>query len=158
MRVVQFILGFIIGITLFFGGIAGIGYYFLKDMLKSPEKPTFAEEKPKQTTKTTTAKTTQKSATNKNTQPTPKPSATPTSETETKLPEGAYKATVTWSEGLSVRSNPSIDSERVGGVAYNLELIVLETSSDGKWQKIRTASGNVEGWIKAGNTQKINEE
>jgi hypothetical protein len=161
MRVIQFILGFSIGMTLFVGGVAGIGYYFLKDMLQSPSKPTFAEEKPKETPKTTSQKTT----TNKNSQtastPATKatPTPTPTEKAEEKLPQGAYKATVTWTDGLSVRSEPSIESDRVGGVAYNKEIIVLQTSEDGKWQKVRTVGGDVEGWIKAGNTKKTaNEE
>jgi uncharacterized protein YgiM (DUF1202 family) len=152
MRVIQFILGFSIGLTLFIGGVAGIGYYFLKDMLQSPSKPTFAEEKLKEIPKATSQKTT----TQKNSKTVSTP--TPTEEAEEKLPQGAYKATVTWTDGLSVRSEPSIESDRVGGVAYNKELIVLQTSEDGKWQKVRTVGGDVEGWIKAGNTKKSTSE
>ncbi len=148
MRFFQFIIGFFIGLTLLIGGVAGIGYYFLKDMLQSPAKPTFAEEKPKEKPKTIKSKTEPKTTTKKETV------TTPTAKAEEKLPQGAYKATVTWSGGLSLRSEPSIDSERVGGVDYNRELVILQTSNDGKWQKIRTVDGNVEGWIKAGNVKK----
>jgi hypothetical protein len=159
MRVIQFILGFSIGLTLFVGGVAGIGYYFLKDMLQSPSKPTFAEEKPKKTPKATIqTTTTQKDSKTASTPVTKATPSTPTEEAEEKLPQGAYKAMVTWTDGLSVRSEPSIESDRVGGVAYNKELIVLKTSEDGKWQKVRTVGGDVEGWIKAGNTKKSTSE
>jgi Bacterial SH3 domain len=149
MRFFQFLLGFAIGLTLFIGGVAGIGYYFLKNMLQSPTKPTFAEEKPKEQPKATNQKTAQKT-TKKETVTMP----TPTVKAEDKLPQGAYKAKVTWSGGLSLRSEPSTDSERVGGLDYNRELVVLQTSGDGKWQKIRTVDGNLEGWIKAGNVKR----
>jgi hypothetical protein len=154
MRFFQFLIGFFIGLTLLTGGVAGIGYYFLKDMLQSPTKPTFAEEKPKEKPKASKSKTEPKTTTKKETVTTPTPTTTPTVKAEEKLPQGAYKATVTWSGGLSLRSEPSIDSERVGGVAYNQELVVLQTSNDGKWQKIRTVDDSIEGWVKAGNVKK----
>jgi type IV secretory pathway VirB10-like protein len=75
-------------------------------------------------------------------------------ESKSELPSGAYKAKVTWSSGLSLRLEPSTSSERVGGVEYNSELIVLSTSSDGQWQRVRLANGTQEGWIKAGNIKK----
>jgi len=75
-------------------------------------------------------------------------------EPEQAVPKGAYKGTVTWSSGLSLRSDPNSSAGRVGGVDYNSELIILETSKDGQWQKVRVANGTQEGWVKAGNVKK----
>ncbi|HEY9604967.1 MAG TPA: SH3 domain-containing protein, partial [Allocoleopsis sp.] len=73
------------------------------------------------------------------------------------LPPGAYKARVTWSEGLIVRDSPSVEGNRVGGVALNQEVIVLKDSPDGKWQQVRvTAEGEQEGWVRSGNVERIN--
>ena len=68
-----------------------------------------------------------------------------------KSPKGTYKVKVTWSGGLSLRSNPSKDSERVSHVDYDEDLIVLETSADGVWAKVRPVNGGQEGWVKFGN-------
>lgn len=99
-------------------------------------------------------------------QPSPSPSAstdaTQNSEQDktnkdSALPQGAYKGTVTWSSGLSLRAEPNTSAGRVGGVDYNSELIILETSQDGQWQKVRVANGTQEGWVKAGNIKKSSE-
>jgi len=42
-----------------------------------------------------------------------------------------------------------LSAASVGGVDYNKELVILETSPDGDWQRVW--SNGVEGWIKAGN-------
>jgi hypothetical protein len=72
------------------------------------------------------------------------------------LPPGAYKARVTWPEGLSLRDAPNLESNRIGGVAFNQEVFVLKLSDDQRWQQVRLADSEQEGWIKAGNTQKAN--
>jgi hypothetical protein len=61
---------------------------------------------------------------------------------------------VTQPIGLIIRQEPSVNAAQLGGVEYNREVIVLEDGPDGAWQKIR--SGAVEGWVKGGNTQRIN--
>ncbi|AHJ29045.1 hypothetical protein NSP_27170 [Nodularia spumigena CCY9414] len=53
-----------------------------------------------------------------------------------------------------MRVEPSMDAERIAGVGVNEELIVLEESQDKNWQKIRT-QGEQEGWIKIGNTERL---
>jgi hypothetical protein len=156
MRLFQFLLGLFLGLILFAGGVAGIGYFFLKDVLQNPDKPIFAEEKPKPKSPSTNQKVTPKKQ-GEQTTPQPSPSPTPTAKNEEELPKGAYKAKVTWSEGLSLRSEPSTDSERVGGVDFNQELVILQSSSDGKWQKVRTVTDSQEGWIKAGNVERLTE-
>jgi hypothetical protein len=54
-----------------------------------------------------------------------------------------------------VRAEPDVDSERLGGVEYDQELIVLETNPEETWQKIQIPDSNVQGWVKAGNLRKI---
>ena len=145
----QFLIGFFLGIILFTAGIAGGAYIFLTQVSGNPPKPSFpeetspVEEKSPSQTATTATKPEEKETTE-----------TVKEETED-LPEGAYRAKVTWSTGLSLRSQPSPDAERVGGVGYNWELIILKTSEDGQWQQVRIPSSGEEGWVKAGNIEKI---
>ncbi|MBF2055809.1 MAG: SH3 domain-containing protein [Cyanobacterium sp. T60_A2020_053] len=154
---IQFIVGFVVGIILFGTGIAGGAYYFLTRMDSEPVNPTFPENT---TVEETPAPSTPEEAPvaeapEPEPKPEPKPEPEPEAEEE-KLPEGAYRARVTWSTGLSLRSNPSADAERVGGVGYNSELIILGSSSDGAWQKVKIAGGTQEGWVKAGNVDRVN--
>lgn len=147
----QFIIGFFLGVILFGAGIAGGAYFFLTNVSGNSSKPTFAEEKP-----IAEKKPEPKTSTKENPQPkveAKKPETKP--ETED-LPAGAYQGKVTWSTGLSLRSDPSTDAERVGGVDYNADLIILSTSNDNQWQKVRVPSSGQEGWVKSGNVQKVN--
>jgi Bacterial SH3 domain len=70
-------------------------------------------------------------------------------------PAEGYAAKVTQPVGLLVRAEPSADSNEVDGVAFEEEVTVLETSADGGWQRVRLANGS-EGWVKGGNTEKLN--
>lgn len=150
----QFIVGFFLGVILFGAGIAGGAYFFLTSVATNPPKHLFAEEKPTPEKKET-AKA--KPAVKKET---PKAEEVkkqdPSSDTQ-KLPAGAYKAKVTWSTGLSLRAEPNTGAQRVGGVGYNAEIIILSTSADKQWQKVRIPSSGEEGWVKSGNVVKINE-
>ena len=161
----QFILGFIFGISLVAGVAAGAGYLYFKEMSTVPEKPIFSEETKKSTpteiTKqpaTTTAETEPETTPIVSEPETPEPE-TPkpeTSEPETpELPSNAYMAKVTWSQGLSLRSEPSLNAARVGGISYNAKIIILEDSADGKWQRVRLPWSQQEGWVKAGNIKRI---
>ena len=154
----QFIIGFFLGVILLGGGAAAIGFVFFSRFNAPPPKPIFAEEKEKE----------EPSAENQPASSQPEKSATSTEKTETeptppqdteqeKLPAGSYKARVTWSTGLSLRSGPSREADRIGGVDYNTELIVLEKSRDGEWEKVRLANGTQEGWVKAGNVEKLSD-
>lgn len=149
--VFQFLLGFFLGIFLLVGGTASLAYVVFSRMNANPEKPTFAEEKPPETT----AKAESEPATNNgsNTQPVEEVVARE-SVIEEELPDGAYRAKVTWSTGLSVRSQPNLDAERIGGVEYNSEVIILQTSNDGDWQQVRLPNSQ-QGWVKAGNVEKV---
>lgn len=162
----QFILGFFLGITILVGLTSALGYLMFSRLAATPNKPVFSEEnKSKVKATTPDKKASEKSATKPEVSPSPKattaspspevsPSPSPSPEAKEDLPPGAYKAKVTWSGGLSLRSNPSKDSERVSGVDYDQELIILETSADGVWAKVRSVDGGQEGWVKVGNFKK----
>ena len=145
----QFLIGFILGITLFAGGAALVGYVIFTRFTSPPQKPVFSEEKPKPSPSLTpvTASPSPSPVDSPASSPSPAPSP------EESLPPGAYKAKVIWSEGLSLRSEPSRSSERAGGVAYNDEVVVLEKSADGEWVKIR--AGGQEGWVRQANLEKV---
>ncbi|AFY76470.1 MAG: SH3 domain-containing protein [Hydrococcus sp. C42_A2020_068] len=150
-NIFQFLIGFFLGILILAGGTTAAAYVFFTKMSANPPKPIFAEEKHENTAATQPQ------------QPTVAESSSPDSSDDRQvqegqqdeLPPGAYKARVTWSEGLSLRSEPGREAERVGGVGYNAELIVLQDSIDKQWQKVRLSDGTQEGWVKAGNVEKI---
>ncbi|WP_107666327.1 SH3 domain-containing protein [Cyanothece sp. BG0011] len=157
--VFQFLLGFFLGIFLLVGGTASLAYVVFARMNANPEKPTFAEEKPPETT----AKAETQPVVNKETKTQPveevvakEPVIEEETEEETEdLPDGAYRAKVTWSTGLSVRSQPDLNAERIGGVEYDSEVIILQTTADGDWQQVRLPNSQQEGWVKAGNVEKV---
>ena len=146
----KFILGFFVGIIFLVIFGLGAAYYFWTRLSISPAKPIFAEEQQKKFPMAKKASLIQTSKSKPSSQPTPTPSKSPIQE----LPPGAYKARVTWPEGLSMRDAPTLNSTRIGGVAANQEVFVLKQSGDGRWQQVRVVEGNQEGWIKAGNTAK----
>lgn len=159
-NVFQFILGFFLGVFLLAAGGAGLGFIFFSRLAAPPPKPIFSEEKPASSPDSKQEKApTKKAATKKEVAEQPKASPSPAEKTETaeKLPPGSYKARVNWSSGLSLRAEPSKEAERIGGVEYNQEIIILEKSRDGQWEKVRVAGGSQEGWVKAGNVEKIEE-
>lgn len=114
-----------------------------------PSRPTFSEEKPqpspvaKKGTKTNSTVATNQPATPFNASPKP-------------LPAGAYKARIIWPDGLILRDAAGADAARIGGVAFNQEVVVLQESADQRWQKVSIADGELEGWIKAGNADRVN--
>ncbi|MBE9028368.1 SH3 domain-containing protein [filamentous cyanobacterium LEGE 11480] len=123
--------------------ILGVGGYFavqyvLAQLTAVPPKPTFPNDNPNYGKKV--AKKTAKPPAAKK----PKP-----------LPAGAYKGKVKQPIGLIVRGAPSLRAGQLDGVEYNEPVIVLATSKDGRWEKIRYGSTDKEGWVKAGNTQKL---
>lgn len=131
-------------------------------MSTDPPKPTFAEENSQEKTATKTdskpvakneaetAKVEEVAVTDANTEE--------VIEEPEELPPGAYRARVTWSTGLSLRAEPGQEAARIGGVGYNSELIILKTSADGDWQQVRLLGSQQEGWVKAGNVEKVTED
>ena len=151
--IAKFIIGFFVGIFILATSGVVAAYYFWTKLSITPAKPIFAEEQPKKAPTAKKVSNVQAS----NSKPKSQPASTPSQPPAQELPPGAYKARVTWSEGLSMRDAPSSDSNRVGGVMFNQEVIVLKQSDDQRWQQVRLAEGEQVGWIKAGNTEKLND-
>ncbi|MGL5033112.1 MAG: SH3 domain-containing protein [Microcystaceae cyanobacterium] len=180
--VFQFIIGFFLGLTIFVGGLSLLGYFVFSRLAATPPRPAFPEENKTKTVKQPGTKALKptpqassasgkkedsKTETKPKVEPspavsptpeaspsaTPEPTPTPEAKKE-ELPAGAYRAKVIRSEGLSLRGDPSKEAERVGGVGYNADLVVLEKSPDGEWVKVKTAEGGQEGWVRAGNLKK----
>ncbi|PMB01568.1 peptide-binding protein [Fischerella thermalis CCMEE 5328] len=163
-QILKYIFGFILAIVILIGGGFAMALYFMNRFSAPPPKPIYANDNPvvkAQTPKSQTSKTNQvsleQSSPTPDSQATPQDTPKPESSPEPLLP-GAYKARVTWKQGLRLRKEPTADSERTGGVAFNQKVIVLEESNDKNWQKIRLENGEQEGWVKSGNLRKIDEQ
>ncbi len=137
----RFLSALVVAIALLAGSSFLAVQYLIAQYSAAPPKPTFPNDK----------------------QPpvAAKPLATPVKATApkspTKPPEAeGYRAKVTQEIGLNIRESPDPDGPRIGGVDYNEEVIVLEDSADKNWQKIRLPESNVEGWVKAGYTNRLN--
>lgn len=151
---VKLFLGVIIAIALLVTGSVALALIFINRAATPPPKPIFANDTAavkKQAKASTSSSTTAKSkVADASANPSPsEPAASP-------LASGTYAARVTWEQGLSVRSEPSLEAERIGSVDYNQQLIVLEESQDQKWQRIRLEDDELEGWVKSGNTERVN--
>jgi len=138
----QFMLGFVMGVAILVGGATAVAYMLLSGMNSNPPKPVFTEEKKEETKEEKTA-----------VKPSPIPKPSPEARKREATSEG-YQARVTWQSGLSLRSQPTSESTRLGGLDYNTKVSVVGTSSDGQWQRIRLSDGR-EGWIKAGNISRV---
>ncbi|MBU7583472.1 MAG: SH3 domain-containing protein [Nostoc sp. TH1S01] len=152
----KLILGFILAIAVLLGTGLTVALYFINQTAIPPNKPIFANDNPSLKNQAT-KETKDESVITPEPEPdtTPTPTATPTTTPE-KLPPGAYQGRVTWSEGLSLRSEPNQESEKVGGVTFNQKIIVLEENPDKTWVKIRTEGSDQEGWVKVGNIERTN--
>ena len=152
----KFFIGLILALSVLIGGSVATGLYLMSKVTAPPPKPVFANDRASvKAYRSPDSKSTERAAVND-----AKPIATPTlSETPSLKPlePGAYRARVSWSEGLSLRSAPSLDSERIGGIDYNQQIVVLEENPDKSWQRIRLED-NKQGWIKAGNIERVETE
>ncbi len=153
LGVLQLLIGITLGLALMVGGSLAAGYYLFTKLSVTPERPTFAEEKPKQPIPSASPAT--NTSTNKKASPTPilnpAPSPAPPSP---EVEAGLYKGVINWSDGLILRDAAGNSANRIGGVGYNQQVVVLEESSDQNWQKIRIVATGKVGWIKAGNMDK----
>ncbi len=153
LSLIQFILGFLLGVMLLAGGAGAAAYYYFAKMSENPPKPVFSEE-PEAASVPEGENTAEKAENNGETSG-PKESPQPAPVKEEKLEPGAYYATVTWPQGLSLRDRPSVNAQRIGGVAHKAKIVILEESNDKKWQKVRIPSSGLKGWVKAGNVKKV---
>ncbi|MEB3293520.1 MAG: SH3 domain-containing protein [Synechococcales bacterium] len=146
------------------GGYFAANYVFAQ-FAKLPPKPTFPNDDPQFAQQQAKAKAVRakaranaekKSGTKAKS---PDAKSTPTSEEKPQpekkpLPPGAFEGQVTQPIGLILRDTASRDAGQIGGIAFNEKVIVLETTSDGQWQRIRT-SRDREGWVRGGNIDKL---
>ena len=152
---VKLLRGSILAIALLVGGGVAMALYLINKVSTPPAKPIFANDKkvkaqrpPSSTTDTQTV-----SVDKPNTTPSPLQTIAPKP-----LEPGAYQARVTWPQGLLLRSEPNFEAERIGGVGYNQQIVVLEESLDKSWQRVRPEDSEQAGWIRAGNTERIEQE
>jgi hypothetical protein len=176
----KFLTGFTLAIALlFFAGVSATRYMIAR-FTTPPPKPVFPNDTPSAATPALSASPKAKvpSATPATTPataatpiqasisptPTPSPGQVNASPIPTVSPtvspspleSGAYEAKVSQPIGLIVRQDPSADAAQIGGVDYNQKVIVLGTSPDGNWMRVRLADGGLEGWVKAGNVEQAN--
>ena len=151
----QFMVGFVMGVVILVGGATAVAYMLLSGMNSNPPKPVFTEEKKEETKEEKAAKPQAEVKESPTAAPAPKASPKPSPEASKKetTSEG-YQARVTWQSGLSLRSEPTSESTRLGGLDYNTKVSVVGTSSDGQWHRVRLSDGR-EGWIKAGNISRV---
>lgn len=151
----KLLIGMVLGVAILASAGLATGYYFFTRMTVIPTKPVFSEERPKKTDSSAkkSATTTKKSPVplvSPKTEPTPKESVTP------KLEPGAYKARISWKEGLVLREKPSSDANAITSIPYNQQITVIKESDDKLWQQVRIEETTQEGWIRAGNIEKTN--
>lgn len=151
----QFMVGFVLGVAILVGGATAVAYMLLSGMNSNPPKPVFTEEKKEETKEEKAAKPQAEVKESPTAAPAPKVAPKPSPEARKKetTSEG-YQARVTWQSGLSLRSQPTTESTRLGGLDYNTKVSVVGTSSDGQWHRVRLSDGR-EGWIKAGNISRV---
>lgn len=154
---VKLFLGVIIAIALLVTGSVALALIFINRAATPPPKPIFANDTAtvKKQAKGSTSSTAAKSQVADKPSAKPSPSESPSSPP---LASGTYAARVTWEQGLSIRSEPSLESERIGSADYNQQVIVLQESQDQKWQRIRLEDNELEGWVKSGNTERVKSE
>ncbi len=161
----QFMVGFVMGVAILVGGATAVAYMLLSGMNSNPPKPVFTEEKKEETKEEKADKPIPTTPVQEQPQAEVKesPAAAPAAkaapkpspeETKKETTSEGYQARVTWQSGLSLRSEPTSESTRLGGLDYNTKVSVVGTSSDGQWQRIRLSDGR-EGWIKAGNISRV---
>lgn len=144
----KLLLGIILTAVILFGAGVALTRYLLARLATPPPRPVFAND-PSPTTPASPVALTQASP--------PSPEAAPPSpeSSPSPSPTEGYAARVTQPIGLILRDQPSREAGRIGGIEFNQQLIVLEDSPDGEWQRVRLANG-AEGWVRAGNTERVN--
>lgn len=172
--------GVFLAIALMVGGCFFAAQYVIAQFTAPPPRPTFPNDSPSTSTTTnaatTNAATTNAAASNNaavqpkvqpkpsaspvaaqsSPQPSPQPSVSPKPSPQPSETAG-YHARITLSQGLNLRESPGRDAARVGGVAGNTRITVLEESPDREWQRIRLEGSGQEGWVKAGYTERVNQ-
>lgn len=145
----KLVLGVILALVIM--SLAGVATarYFIERLSVLPERPTYENDNPIPPSETsadansTAVTTTAEPAIN---QPSPEPT----------LEAGAYKAVVIQPIGLVLREGPGTQYSEMGGIEYNQQIVVIETSPDQQWLHVRLPGTGQEGWVKSGNTRPAN--
>jgi hypothetical protein len=154
--IAKFVLGVSLAIAILAGSSVAVALYFMYTVTNHPPKPTFANENVNRKQKAAPASKEQAQLRKLEKSTTDTAKADPAEETKsTELEPGTYRARVSWEQGLSLRAEPGASAERIGGLDYNQQIVVLEESPDKNWQRVRLADSDREGWIKAGNIEKM---
>ena len=143
--------GVFLAIALIVSGCFFAAQHVIAQFTAPPPKPTFPNDNPGAKAKLQPTSAAKPAAVKSS----PKPSVTPTPSPKP-TEEAGYRARVTLSQGLNLRESASQDSTRIGGVAINTRITVLEDSADGEWQRVRLEESGREGWVKAGYTERVN--
>lgn len=146
INLIKFLLGFALAIALL--GLGGVvaARYFVTKLTAPPPRPTFANDKPVK------AAVAAKSGASGNTAASQGDTASPAPALE----PGAYQARVVQPIGLILRDGPGSSSNQIGGIEYDSRVVVLEESPDKVWQRVRIENSDRTGWVKAGNTERVN--
>lgn len=143
----KFILGVLLAAAILFGAGVSLTRYLLARLATPPPRPVFANDPSPSPTAAVAA--------SPSPSPAEAPVASPSPESSPSPAAQGYQARVTQPIGLILRQEATADAAQLGGVEYNQEVVVLEDSPDGGWQKVRLSNGT-EGWIKGGNTERVN--
>jgi hypothetical protein len=154
------VVGIFVAVALLGAGGYVIANYYIQKYGTPPKKPVFAEEysTPFAAMQTRAPNPPKPSITPKAgasiAPAAPKtPTASPTP-TPSEPPKGDL-AKVVWPQGLLLRDQPGYESGQSGGVDFNTQVYILETSPDQVWQKVQVRGKSLQGWVKAGNLEKI---
>ena len=159
----QFIIGFLIGIALIVGVTGSMVFVYYKRMSILPKKPDFPALPKEASTDRVTESATAIEPIESNTteeetveaeEEAPIAEAANAEGAKPELPPNAYYAKVTWPQGLILRAEPSLNGGRVGGIEFDRTIIILEDTSDNKWQRVQLPWSQQEGWVKGGNTKR----
>ncbi|MEO1210468.1 MAG: SH3 domain-containing protein, partial [Cyanobacteria bacterium J06638_20] len=153
--VAKFFLGFVLAIAIiFFAGVT-TARYFVNRLTEAPPRPVFPNDAPPppDPAEATAAAPVnpEELAPETAAAPEPTPSPEPTVSPEPTPNPGNVERVVV-PIGLILREDATQASAQIGGIPYDGEVEVLESSPDGEWQRVRVLDSGQEGWIKSGNT------
>ncbi|WP_416674052.1 SH3 domain-containing protein [Egbenema bharatensis] len=143
----KFFLGIVLAAAILFGAGVTLTRYLLARLSTPPPRPVFAND-PSPASAVPEAEAEVAVEVPPEEAPVePEPEASPVTE--------GYPARVIQPIGLILREEPSTEAAQVGGIEFNQDVVVLESSEDGGWQRVRLSNG-AEGWVRGGNTERRN--
>ncbi|MBD1876557.1 SH3 domain-containing protein [Nodosilinea sp. FACHB-131] len=143
----KLILGMAIALILLSMAGVATARYFMGRLSVLPPKPLYGDEMP-----TPTPEAAPEAPAEPVVEAPPAPAEPPA---EPALEPGTYNATVVQPIGLVMREGPGVEFPQVGGVDVNEAVVVLEEPAGQSWVKVRVVSNGQEGWVKTGNTRRV---